>query len=724
METNSNIGSTNLEELKLKYNKINDELYNKQQELLSLVTEVEKLSGDKNLIIERQKYKSDDIKIHNNVINLKEELLKIDNELSISQDKIKTYSKDIDENNNNILSSLKEKYSDINQNKILKEKELFDLNNKYNDINYKIDRVKNSIENNTLLPFAVRSVLENPRLSGIHNVIGKLIEVDEKYELAINTALGFSSSFIVVDNEESAKKAISFLKTNNAGKATFFPINIIDKKTIDNSTYQELSLYDGYIGIASSLVKYESTYDNIIQNQLGTTIVVDNIDNAIKIASTINYRYRIVTLNGEVIHVGGSLTGGSEATKTSIILEKRELDNLNKEKIKIEEQLESIKQEINKISLELNSEKEKQEKINYIITNLETKIEYEKNSLLNKQKQKEEIIKEIESMDKLANNILSEHENKVLEEYYSKVKEKEQKELEIKVLIRDLSQEKEKIDKIEKEYKFNNEEYNIKQDKLKQLEIKNSRSEVKLDTLLNILTEEYSLTYERAKEQHILEIDYDDAKKKVKEARDIVKELGIVNIGAVEEYERINTRYEFLNNQRADLIKANDTINDIISELDEIMKDKFEESFKIIQIKFKEVFKKLFYGGTAELKLTDPKNILTTGIDIIALPPGKKLQNISLLSGGEKALTAIALLFSILETRVVPFCILDEVEAALDEVNVDTFGEYLESLKDRTQFIVITHKKKTMEFADILYGITMEESGVSKLVSVKLEDIK
>lgn len=723
METNSNIGSTNLEELKLNYNKISDELYNKQQELLSLVAETEKLSGDKNLIIERQKYKSDDIKVHNNIINLKEKVLKTDNEISISQDKIKSYYNDLSDNNN-ILNCIKDEYNSVNQNKNQIENELFSLNNKITDINYKIEKLKSSIENNTSLPFSVRSILENPRLNGIHNVIGKLIDIDEKYEPAINTALGFSSSFIVVDNEESAKKAISFLKANNSGKATFFPLNIIDKKTIDNEVYKDLNLYDGYIGIASSLVKYESTYDNIIQNQLGTTIVVDNIDNAVKIAATINYRYRIVTLNGEVIHVGGSLTGGSEISKTSIILEKRELENLIKEKSKVEEQIENTKQQVNQINIELNKIKEKQDKNNYLITNLETKIEYEKNTLLDRQKEKEEIVKEIESMDKLVNNILSEHENKVLEEYYSKMKEKEQKELEIKVLSRDLSLEKEKINEIEKEYRNNNEEYNKNQDKLKQLEIKNSKSEVRLDTLLNILTEEYSLTYERAKEHYLLEVSYDEARKKVKEARDTIKELGIVNIGAVEEYNRINTRYEFLNSQRADLIKANDTINDIINELDEIMKTKFEESFKIIQVKFKEVFKKLFYGGTAELKLTDPKNILTTGIDIIALPPGKKLQNISLLSGGEKSLTAIALLFSILETKVVPFCILDEVEAALDEVNVDTFGEYLESLKDRTQFIVITHKKKTMEFADILYGITMEESGVSKLVSVKLEDIK
>lgn len=232
------------------------------------------------------------------------------------------------------------------------------------------------------------------------------------------------------------------------------------------------------------------------------------------------------------------------------------------------------------------------------------------------------------------------------------------------------------------------------------------------------------MTFEKAKANYFLDMDEKEARKIVDKCKLEIKKLGDVNVGAIEEYQRVSERHEFLINQRNDLINAEDTILKIIKELDDIMKEKFVETFDIVKVKFKEVFKKLFGGGNAELKLTNPEDILTTGIEIKALPPGKTLQHISLLSGGEKTLTAISLLFAILETRPVPFCILDEVEAALDEVNVDNFGKFLNEFKDKTQFIVITHKKKTMEYADILYGITMQESGVSKLVSVKLEDIK
>ena len=246
----------------------------------------------------------------------------------------------------------------------------------------------------------------------------------------------------------------------------------------------------------------------------------------------------------------------------------------------------------------------------------------------------------------------------------------------------------------------------------------------KIDNLLNILTNDYSISYEKAKEKYILEIDSDEARSIVSTLKREIKSLGDVNVGAIEEYDRVKERYEFLNKQKEDLTNAENVLLEIITEMDDIMKDKFSSTFNKIKEAFNETFRKLFNGGKAELKLTDPSNILETGIDIIALPPGKKLQHISLLSGGEKTLTAIALLFSILKVRPVPFCILDEVEAALDEVNVDNFGKYLKEFKGDTQFIIITHKKKTMEYADVLYGITMQESGVSKLVSVKLEELK
>ena len=246
--------------------------------------------------------------------------------------------------------------------------------------------------------------------------------------------------------------------------------------------------------------------------------------------------------------------------------------------------------------------------------------------------------------------------------------------------------------------------------------------DVKLDNLLNTLSETYSMTYEKAKENYKLDMEYSAAKSAVSSLKKELKEIGVVNLAAPEEYARVSERYEFLINQVSDLNDAENTLLEIIEEMDKVMTKEFKESFKIINQNFESTFKKLFKGGMATLKLTEPGNLLETGIEIIASPPGKKLSSISLLSGGEKTLTAISLLFAIIESRPSPFCILDEVEAALDEVNVDTFGQYVQKLKDKSQFIIITHKKKTMEYADVLYGITMQESGVSKLVSVRLED--
>ena len=248
--------------------------------------------------------------------------------------------------------------------------------------------------------------------------------------------------------------------------------------------------------------------------------------------------------------------------------------------------------------------------------------------------------------------------------------------------------------------------------------------DVKLDNLLNLLNETYNMTYEKATSLYKLELDSESARSKVGTLKKKLKDLGEVNLAAPSEYEKVSTRYEFLISQREDLVKAENTLLEIIKEMDSVMKNEFINTFNIINKNFTETFKELFKGGTAELKLTDESDLLETGIEIVASPPGKKLTSISLLSGGEKTFTAISLLFAILKSRPVPFCILDEVEAALDEVNVDSFGQYINGLKNKTQFILITHKKKTMEYVDLLYGITMQESGVSKLVSVKLEEIK
>ena len=249
-----------------------------------------------------------------------------------------------------------------------------------------------------------------------------------------------------------------------------------------------------------------------------------------------------------------------------------------------------------------------------------------------------------------------------------------------------------------------------------------NKLDTKLDNNLNILNNEYNMTYERARDEYAYDIDLESARSEVSDLKDKLKSIGMVNLDSIEEYKEVNERYTYLTTERDDLLHAKEMLYSIIEEMDDVMKNDFINTFHELEVEFRKVFKEMFKGGDASLKLTDPNNLLETGVEIIASPPGKKLKTITLLSGGEKTLTAISLLFAILNIRSVPFCVFDEVEAALDEANVDNFGEYLKSYQDKTQFLLITHKKRTMEYAKTLYGITMQESGVSKLVSVKLED--
>ena len=436
-----------------------------------------------------------------------------------------------------------------------------------------------------------------------------------------------------------------------------------------------------------------------------------------------NNRYRVVTLSGEVVNIGGSITGGS-IKKSNILNEKYELENILK-------QIEVTQNTVNELENKINEVDEKYTNIEYEKKSTLITIETNSELLLGKKNTLEELILsknhlelELNNNLNVINNVISNEEEKVLNNYYSAKEKGDKLNIEIKQIIKDIDIQKDELLNHELVLKNENSEYSRMQNELKEHEIKINRLDVKLDNLLNILNEEYSITYEKAKDNYILDISEEDARSMVTTLKREIKSLGDVNVSSIEEYERVSERYNFLNKQKEDLEKAENMLLEIINEMDEVMRIKFKETFDKIKDAFSDTFKTLFGGGMAELKLTDPSDILSTGIDIVALPPGKKLQHISLLSGGEKTLTAISLLFAILKVRPVPFCILDEVEAALDEVNVDNFGKYLSKYKGDTQFILITHKKKTMEYADILYGITMQESGVSKLVSVKLEELK
>jgi len=337
---------------------------------------------------------------------------------------------------------------------------------------------------------------------------------------------------------------------------------------------------------------------------------------------------------------------------------------------------------------------------------------------------KNNISKEIEDLKNISNDDVSTHEKILLDNYYAIKEELSDVEKNIETLKIDKEKCNREILELEETGKQSNIYINKMEKEVNSLEIKINRIDVKLDNLLLNLNEEYNLTFEYAKENYDLEIETEEARNVVISLKNKIKAIGDVNVGAIEEYKRVSERYEFLDSQRNDLRNAEDTLLEIIKEMDTIMEDKFAKTFEEVRVEFQHVFKELFKGGNAELILTDPSNMLETGIEIKAEPPGKHLQNITLLSGGEKTFTAISLLFAILNVRPVPFCLLDEVEAALDDANVESFGNYLNKYKDETQFILITHKKKTMEFADVLYGITMQESGVSKLVSVKLEEVK
>lgn len=722
LSTSNNNYDALVSKKKLEQSNLNSDLYKKQEELVNITKEVEKLNGEKNLINERKKYQVEDIKLHNNMINLKEEKLKIENNIELLEKDITSTLDSKNELNNEL-----EKYSNrLNNLEIDKAKIYSDYNlktKKSTNNEYRINLLENSLDNQDKYSYAVKNILNNPKLTGICDTIGNIVKPKEEYTIAIDIILSASSQFVITESSKDAEKAIEYLKNNNLGRVTFFPLNVIMPKYIDSSTLNILKNESGFIDLASNLVDYDEKYKNIILNQLGNVIVVDNMSIANKISKLINHKYRIVTISGEIIHVGGSLTGGINKKSSSILLDKMELEKLLKENSKLEQDLKALDIDIKKLNEEIENITLKKDSITRkIIYNDEIAVIKSNELTLNKEKLSD-IDTNINSISSMLSNSLSTEEESIINKYYDKVKEKDiiiNEINKLNSLNKDLLDELNEMDHV---YKKTASDVYKKQNELKELEVRVGKIDVKLDNLLNTLNEEYNITYDKAKRDYVLIMDEDIARKKVFDLKKIINNLGVINLGSIEEYERVKTRYEFLNEQKNDLFKAENTLLDIIKEMDDVMSNLFNETFNKVQNEFKIVFKEMFNGGEAYLSLTNPDNLLETGVEITALPPGKRLTSINLLSGGEKALTAISLLFAILRVKPVPFCILDEVEAPLDEANVDIFGKYVKKMEDKTQFIIITHKKKTMEYAKNLYGITMQESGVSKLVSVRLEEI-
>ncbi|MFB3164082.1 chromosome segregation protein SMC [Neobacillus sp. 179-J 1A1 HS] len=677
----------------------------------------------------------------------------------------------------------------------------------------------------------VKEVLKarGKKLHGIEGAVAELVTVPKEYETALETALGGALQHIVVDTEQNARMAIQFLKQNSFGRATFLPLSVIKGRMLSSSQLTSIQTHPSLVGSAVDLVSFDPKYSEVISNLLGNVVITKDLKGANELAKILQYRCRMVTLDGDIVNPGGSMTGGAQKQKTSSLLTRKgELEEL-KEKLNImsektsslESHVKALKEDVKTHQFELEAmrkfgeelrQQEQALKGDLREAEFETKnindrlriYDLEKGQLIEEQKTitnrkaelneaitifKEKIasldaqiakLTEQKTNDISSRETLSKEITDLKVEFAAKneqfvnakerlgmivdeLNESQERftlykedlmlltsemegstsgEVQLEAAAKRKQQDKEETislissrrqERLQMQAALEDAEIEVKEIKrlhkgmvevLKDEEVKINRLDVELETKLAHLREEYLLSFEGAKEQYPLALPVEEARKKVKLIKLAIEELGSVNIGAIEEYERVSERYEFLNEQKNDLQEAKDTLYQVIDEMDTEMKKRFEQTFYGIREQFEPVFRALFGGGRADLKLTHPEDLLNTGVEIVAQPPGKKLQNLGLLSGGERALTAIALLFSILKVRPVPFCILDEVEAALDEANVFRFSQYLKRFSSETQFIVITHRKGTMEEADVLYGVTMQESGVSKLVSVRLEDTK
>lgn len=678
---------------------------------------------------------------------------------------------------------------------------------------------------------SVKSVLSACRQDqelgrGIYGALAQLINVSEQYEIAIEVCLGGALQNIITEDEYAAKRAIEFLKKRNLGRATFLPVSSVKPKTLEPDMLSQVRAMPGFEGIASDMVSCSSRFRGIILSLLGRTVIVDNMDSAIRMARRFGYAFRIVTREGELLNAGGSITGGSQSSKLSSLISRhrvikeletriksaeerqKELDEAihaaEQESSEITEQLEAnrkalsdlelvrlrdesrlaslnenmkrltaradmLKQQeeemdgiIRKVEAESAQEAEKAREIEEEIQSLKDLIQSHQIKNKDEQARRDQLHTDINDYRVSVNSIAVSIQN--LKEQLAQLKEEqsslsgnlEKREADrrhnlerieemkaniagLRERMRSLNEEKNglelKSESIAEEMRVLEEElagmldavtgHNNTimslQEEMGRLEARKAKMEAELETVQNKLWDEYGLTYGNAESYRQEITNVRATQTRIAELKAEIRDLGPVNVSAIDDYAKTRERYAFMKTQRDDLVKSEEKLSRIIHDITQVMKKQFIEQFALINRNFSMVFKELFEGGHAEVRLADEENVLESDIDIIVQPPGKKLQNMLLLSGGERAMVAIALIFGILRMRPAPFYILDEIEASLDDANVYKFADYIRRYTDKAQFIVITHRKGTMEAADTLYGVTMQEHGVSKVVSLKLD---
>ena len=759
-----------------------------------------------------------------------QKMITSESEASEASELLKEYEQSLKSISENIISFTEEsreyeqKINDIQKEMNKQSENLRIGQTAYHREQSRLESLKNITERYDGYGNSIRKVMERKNDEpGLIGVVADIIKVEQKYEVAIETALGGSIQNIVTDNESTAKKMITFLKKNKFGRATFLPLTSV------NGTYgiqkPEALKEPGVIGVASTLVQVEEEFRGLANNLLGRTIVVDHIDHGIAIARKYKQSLRLVTLEGELLNPGGSMTGGAFKNSSNLLSRRREIEDFEKTVKQLKAEMESMEQSLDIMRKERTGYYAKIDEIQkklqeaYVVQNTaKMNVEQARTKIVLAKEASESVRKETEELDQQITDISDNQESiaveletsesleaglsakieenqKFLEEQKQIESEKQknteeahlvcasleqknsfiqentarieeeitkfeeelqelvsgkkdaskeiiEKEKQINEIRQTIEDSKEVFEEIEKEIKASVEEreklnrqhksFLQKREELSKhmsdldkevfrLESRKEGYEEAAEKQVNYMWEEYELTYNRALELRDENLtDLSVMKKRVQALKNEIKSLGSVNVNAIEDFKNLSERYEFLNNQHNDLVEAEETLVKIIAELDDAMRRQFSEQFARIAKEFDAVFKELFGGGKGTLELMEDEDILEAGIRIIAQPPGKKLQNMMQLSGGEKALTAISLLFAIQNLKPSPFCLLDEIEAALDDSNVTRFARYLHKLTKNTQFIVITHRRGTMTAADRLYGITMQEKGISTLVSVSL----
>lgn len=755
-------------------------------------------------------------KVHSEHQELKEKRKGLENDLQGLQEELESTKKNIDASQGNVAT--------CNQEKEQVEEKLTKLSGNLNQLESRYNALNDITEHYEGYNYSIRKVMElknKQNLSGVLGVVADVITVEKKYEIAIETSLGAGIQNIITDHEQTAKKLIDHLKTNRYGRATFLPLT-----SIRPSNYtQSLTNEEGFIGYASDLVSYDVKYDNVMRYLLGRVVIVEHIDHGVKLAKKYKYKLKIVTLSGEVLNPGGSMTGGSFKSKgNSFLSRKRELEEyqgkikevaarIEKGQVLREELVQkltrlkadlekcinsqhdlnikvngtqmSLKQlekdihqktgelqdgdrELSELDLQNKELKETTNQYNQKLygtesenTDAEDKVLYLTDMIQKKKEEKEVLTEEItglkitltsteqkikgtkENLGRLEKERQEAHlqKEKNLEEIAGNeadiatktetIKGYEESISRIVIKITDMENVIDNLTKKREEQVLAQNQLFEQREDLSQkanilekeiLRLGNSKIkyELQVENITNYMWDEYAVTYNMVLEYKEDLGGISTLRSKVKGLKQEIKALGDVNVNAIEEYKEVINRFNFLTEQRDDLIEAEKKLIKVIGELDREMIKQFKMRFEEIREQFGIVFRELFGGGRGKLHLVDQDNVLESGITIEAQPPGKKLQSMMLLSGGERAFTAIALLFAIQRLKPSPFCVLDEIEAALDDANVERFAKYLQKLCKNTQFIIITHRRGTMEASDALYGITMQEKGISTRVSVKL----